>query len=230
MDKNIADKLVSKVTCDYNKMADEWSRKRWKLPSDIIALKSYAKSGDKILDLGCGSGYLFELFDSSDFEYSGVDVSKGQIENCKKKYPSGNFQISKADSLNFSDSNFDIIYCLSTIHHVPSEEKRAEFLNEIKRVLKPNGTLIMTVWNLASHLGDKMVDEPDFSGKVDTNDYFVPFNIGEEGQTVGRYIHCFSTDELADLISNAGFNITERKLVDRGIGRHQNILVVARKS
>jgi len=228
MDKKIADKLVCKVTDDYNKMADEWSRKRWHLPSDIIALESYAKAGDRILDLGCGSGYLFELFDSPDYKYTGLDVSAGQIENCKAKYPSANFRLSKPDSLDFADSNFDIVYCLSTIHHVPSEEKRKEFLKEIKRVLAPDGILILTAWDIASHRPNKLSEGGEFAGKVDQNDLFVPFNLGGIDQSVGRYIHAFEIDEIRRLVKESGFEIIKTEKVDRGIGRHKNILVVAR--
>ncbi len=165
MDFHYAEYLLQKTKEDYNKIADDFSNKRSHPSDDIKVLAKYVSSGDKILDLGCGNGRLFELFRDKDIKYFGADISEKLIAIAKEKYfhplPSSpsergrikvgeataNFQVVDFLRLPFPNGYFDRAYCLSVFHHIPSKEFRLQFLREIKRVLKPNGLLILTVWN-----------------------------------------------------------------------------------
>lgn len=44
--------------------------------------------------------------------------------------------------------DFDVIYCLAVLHHIPSHELRLQALKNLKSLLKPNSLLILSVWNL----------------------------------------------------------------------------------
>ena len=92
----------------------------------------------KILDIGCGSGHYAEVL--NDREWYGVDISPESIKTAKKFYKKAKVgDITK--HIPFSDNSFDYVLALSTFHHI--HKGIPEALKEIKRVLKPNGEIIV---------------------------------------------------------------------------------------
>lgn len=96
------------------------------------------------LDVGCASGYMLSEIAKvyPEAEYVGVDIYDKAIEHARKTYPNINFKVASADKLPFKDSSFDLILFYETIEHV---ERPEQCLKEIRRVLKKNGTLILTM-------------------------------------------------------------------------------------
>jgi len=233
MTENYAKYLLNKTRDDYNKIADYFSSKRRFLPKDIIMLKKYIKKGDKILDVGCGNGILYNLFSNEkndNIEYFGVDISENLINIAKQKYPKANFQTIDFLKLPFPDNYFDKVYCLATLHHIPSEKYRLTFLKEIHRILKPNGILILTVWyllkefkNIVKNFILKILNK----SKLDFGDIFVPFKNSNGQILVNRYIHCFTKKELKRIVQKAGFQIQFFNILQRG--HNKNIHLIGKK-
>jgi ubiquinone/menaquinone biosynthesis C-methylase UbiE len=100
----------------------------------------------KILDFGCGDGlmthYVSTLF--SNATVYGVDPSEKSIIVAQKKFPHIQFQQNSETSthLNFKDHTFDIIFSAGTFHHIPFAMHK-NYLNELLRVLKPSGRLVI---------------------------------------------------------------------------------------
>ena len=148
MDKSRAQYLLRKTTQDYNLIAKDFSRTREYVPKERKELLlRYIKQDYRVLDLGCGNGRFAEIFPEN-IDYIGVDNSEKIVKIAQKKHPKKKFQTAEALNLPFSDDFFDIVFSFSVIHHIPSNELRLLFLKEAKRVLKPKGFLILTVWNL----------------------------------------------------------------------------------
>lgn len=237
MDEQYAKSLLDKTKGDYNLIAEDFSRTRDYLPENIMFLEKYAQNGEKILDLGCGNGRLIELFLNKNVEYTGVDVSGKFIEISQKRYPQGKFIVAPALNLPFPDNYFDAVYSLAVFHHIPSEDFRNQFLKEIKRVLAPNGILILSVWNLW-HLWFRpdlwffrkrlrkyfklIIKYTAFNllkrSQLDFKDIFISW----QNNTM-RYVHCFSRGELESLLRKNGFSVKEifssgnRKTKESGI-------------
>ena len=95
----------------------------------------------KVLDYGCGSGFLVGEFQEKGFDAFGVDIFKEAIE-----FGSGrrinNLSQESGVKVNFSDSYFDVILAMDVIEHI-EDDKSA--IKEIERLLKPGGYLIITV-------------------------------------------------------------------------------------
>ena len=93
----------------------------------------------RILDVGCGSGTLIREIRKTNKKthITGIDINinikKNSIQNCE-------FLIENITKLNLKDNSFDIIYALDTLEHV---KDIGTAIDEIKRVLKPNGKLII---------------------------------------------------------------------------------------
>lgn len=102
-----------------------------------------AKPGLKILDVGCGSGWLSREL----AQYGSVtatDLSARAIESLKQKHPSITWIGGDFISIDLPDDHFDIVTCLETIAHVPDQMK---FARRIAKVIRRGGTLLLTTQN-----------------------------------------------------------------------------------
>lgn len=91
---------------------------------------------DKILEIGCGRGFLTKRVQEITPHTYGVDVNPEAIANGVTE----NLSVMDAQNLEFEDSSFDKIYSYHTIEHVPDPEKT---LREIERVLRPGGKALL---------------------------------------------------------------------------------------
>ena len=228
MDKDYAQYLLEKTRQDYNLIAEEFSRTREKpWPELRFLFDDFFTPGEKILDVGCGNGRFFEFCKEKNLDYSGIDSSEKLIKIAKNSYPEAKFQVADALSLPFPSNYFDKVYSIAVLHHIPSNELRLKFLEGAKRVLKPGGLLILTVWDLWWGRGWKLnlkfgISKLLGKSKLDFKDIFVPW-----GKTRQRYIHCFTKRELISLTKKAGFKI--KKVWRAGQDPKTNIYLIAQK-
>lgn len=104
-------------------------------------------SWEKLLDVGCGAGYFLKRWQTNDKKTFGVDSDNESIEYAKK-LGIKNVLAHSAENLPYPNSEFDVAVCSEVLEHLPQKEL-PEFLNEISRVIKVNGSLIITVPCLA---------------------------------------------------------------------------------
>ena len=94
------------------------------------------KAGDRILDVGCGKGFLLYDFTKvlPGIEVHGIDISQYAISNAKEEIK-GSLQVGNAIELPYPDAHFDLVFSLTTLHNLHSFDlERA--LREIERVGK----------------------------------------------------------------------------------------------
>ncbi|PIP24953.1 MAG: hypothetical protein COX34_01400 [Candidatus Nealsonbacteria bacterium CG23_combo_of_CG06-09_8_20_14_all_36_12] len=230
MDRKYAEYLLEKTRQDYNLIAREFSNKREEIWGETRFLfDDYLIFGEKVLDLGCGNGRYFPLFEEKEVDYFGIDNSAELIKIAKEKYPQAKFHIANALNLPFPNNYFDKVYSIAVFHHMPSEEFRIRFLKEVKRVLKPGGLLIILVWNLwRRDILWKMIKYTILKilGKstLDFKDIFYPWR-----KICQRYLHCFTKRELKNLVEEVGFKIQELGTTKGTSRYHTNIFLIARK-
>lgn len=233
MDQKYAEYLLKKTARYYNQIADHFSMTRSFIWKDLKPLAQYVFKGDKVLDIGCGNGRLLQLFEDKNIDYIGVDGSEKLIEIAKKKYPKAKFKRGNALDLLFPNNYFDKIYSIAVLHHIPSKDFRLQFLLEAKRVLKPEGLLIGSVWNLWPRpFFRKLFLRYTFlrligKSKLDFKDVFYPWKNQEGAVTVQRYVHAFDKKELGRLTKKAGFKL--KKLWVFKKDQRSNIFLVAEK-
>ncbi|MDD3860586.1 MAG: class I SAM-dependent methyltransferase [Bacteroidales bacterium] len=102
-----------------------------------------------ILDAGCGPGDLLLSLDQNFKALFGIDIAEEMISIANKKLVSHKnknitFNCGDIENLNFNDSQFDIIVCSGVVEYLKDD---IIWMKEIKRVLKPDGYLIINVTN-----------------------------------------------------------------------------------
>ena len=100
----------------------------------------------KILDVGCGAGFLTNYLAKKNFNLIGMDVSKSSLEVARKfdETKRVNYLPGDAYQLPFLDHSFDVVTCMDFLEHV---DQPAKVVQEISRVLKPNGIFIFHTFN-----------------------------------------------------------------------------------
>lgn len=103
-----------------------------------------------VLDAACGEGYGSNLLASQAQYVYGIDLSAETIESAKSKYKNGNMEFicASIEQLPLEDDSIDTIVSFETIEHV-SVAVQQNFFKEVKRVLKPDGMLVISTPNKA---------------------------------------------------------------------------------
>lgn len=100
----------------------------------------------KVLDIGCGRGFYVNALASCEFikEIIGIDKNERYLEVARKNKIDKRVKIMKGSvyAIPFKDNFFDLVICSEVLEHLKNESMA---LNEIKRVMKRNGELIITV-------------------------------------------------------------------------------------
>jgi SAM-dependent methyltransferase len=119
-----------------------------------LAIHEYARAADivfgpetRVLDFGCGFGRLLRFFmkDIAPGNLIGTDVDASFIAVCKELFRGGDFDVNAPyPPLHYPDASFDVIYAYSVFSHL-SEKAHKLWLKEIRRLIKPNGLIFLTL-------------------------------------------------------------------------------------
>ena len=198
-----AKKILSDFETGYDLIADKFSGTRAFMWRDLGFIRDSVKTGDRVLDFGCGNGRLVGFLEGNYKKYVGVDISQKLIDIASQKYNSEKTEFVKLSSdfytLPFKDNCFEIIFSIAVFHHFPSKEYTSIIAKELYRVLKPGGKIVITVWNL----WQKQYLKYHKKSKKEWIDAEIPFKSGNK--VFRRYHHPFKTGELESFFQEAGF-------------------------
>jgi 2-polyprenyl-3-methyl-5-hydroxy-6-metoxy-1,4-benzoquinol methylase len=100
-------------------------------------------AGKRVLELGCGGGFMAREFALRGAQVTGIDYAEAGIRFGKRRYPELDLRTGSAYELTstFAAGTFDIVTLLDVIEHMSDHEK---LLDNIRYVLKPGGRLIIS--------------------------------------------------------------------------------------
>jgi SAM-dependent methyltransferase len=130
---------------------DLWGRLPEDLDPPVLALRrrlllDHAHPGDRVLDLGCGEGTFTAIAAEAGAQPVGVDVADAALERARRRHPGLDFRRAPVEGpLPLEDASVDVVWCSEVIEHVADT---ARFLSEARRVLRRDGTLVLTTPNL----------------------------------------------------------------------------------
>lgn len=199
-----ATSILKKVKSDYNAIAKEFDATReakwpefeefWKATS-----RHCKNQPMTLLDIGCGNGRLLNFLPHDAVNYHGVDNNRALLSLAKKHHPKAKFRYADALKLPFQKATFGTVWCIAMLHHLPAS-LHLKALKEMRRVLKKNGILALTVWNLSQPRYKKFVTRT-------THEALIPWG---NDKKILRYYYAFTNIELKNLLTKAGFSPIKR--------------------
>jgi 2-polyprenyl-6-hydroxyphenyl methylase/3-demethylubiquinone-9 3-methyltransferase len=138
----------------YNELGERW----YTAQDDPVALlraesrtivpwvQSIIPAGSKVLDIGCGGGFLTNPMAKGGLDVTAVDVSKESLAIAKKYDSTQTVKYMEADGyhLPFADHTFDVVTCMDMLEHV---DRPGDVIKEAARVLKPQGLFFYHTFN-----------------------------------------------------------------------------------
>ncbi|MCL5030194.1 MAG: class I SAM-dependent methyltransferase [Bacteroidetes bacterium] len=173
----------------YNWNSNLYDKKHsyvFKFGEDVVKLLA-PKSNERILDLGCGTGYLTKLISQSGAKIIGIDSSEEMIKQAKQKYPTLNFEIKDATNFSFK-SKLDAVFSNAVLHWIPEKEK---VVSCISNALKPGGRFAAefggknNVQNILRAI-NKILTSNGYPQNVNKVNWYFP-SIGEYSMLLEKY-------------------------------------------
>jgi ubiquinone/menaquinone biosynthesis C-methylase UbiE len=163
------------------------------------------KKDDKILEIGAGGGTAVKFIQSYDCRYYPLDISSFNLKKIKGKNVKNVYPVSgDVYALPFENESFDFIILSEVLEHLAEPFKA---LTEIKRVLKKNGSLIISV---------------PYNEKIS---YQICIHCNKPTPT-NAHLHSFDEDKLSGMIKSAGLTPVKNSLCLNKIANrlHFNLL------
>ena len=157
----------------------------------------------KILDYGCGWGYISKYLSTQAHNVTGIDINQNEIDICKLVWGNrDNLSFQKKQINEFKDNSFDIVISSQVVEHVHNV---GNYLNEINRVLCDGGELIISLPNILT---------PKFiilNGRKKMQRILKRINKQILNNFDKRHLHINAWDPLhfTQLISTLGFEVIE---------------------
>ncbi len=126
------------MTTDWN--ADLYNAKHdfvWKFGTDVVSLLE-PRAGERILDLGCGTGHLTAQIAEAGAIVTGVDRSAEMVAAARVAYPNLKFEIVDAKNLSYREE-FDAVFSNATLHWIHEPEL---VLQGVWNALRPGGRFV----------------------------------------------------------------------------------------
>lgn len=207
-------KYVHKV---YNQIASHFSVTRYRPWPQVESFLKSLSADSIMIDVGCGNGKNLGISPGTNI---GCDICPELLEIAKER----GHNVIECDALNLSFDNeiADVVISIAVIHHFVNPERRIKAIQEMLRILKPGGQMLIYVWA---------------KGEENNNDFFVGWsnnkkinqkNVNdtndEDEEKLNRYYHFFEERELEELCLQAGECMIEKSYFDK-----ENWAVVVRK-
>lgn len=138
-------------TDPWSAIADEWHL-RWgsfAAPAWSAVLDAAATAtGQRVLDVGCGTGDLLAHLDGLGFRTAGVDPAPGMVARARAVAPAADIRVAEAAELPWDDDSFDLAVAVNALHLA---DEAGPALAEMSRVVVPGGHIAIVTWADRQH-------------------------------------------------------------------------------
>ena len=167
---------------------EDWSKSyRWYLRGWLPT-----NSDASIIDLGCGEGHLLSALNKFGFtNCQGIDLREDAVAFCKKRGLDAEV-CTVQDFFKNSDKKYDVVFAIDVLEHLTLDQS-LNLIEEVSKNLKPTGSFIVQVPNLASLFGNSV-----YYGDI-------------------THMHGYSPISLCQLMRSAGFENTELRQAGPGM-------------
>ena len=174
-------------------------------------LLAHVRAGDTVLDIGCGAGEFSAALLGAGARPIAVDVAREALRRARERVPGIDARLwESGQSLPVGDVSVDVVWAAEVIEHVADV---APWLSELRRALKPRGTLLLTT----PHHGPGTLLRLALSRRA----------FAEHFEPRSDHVQYFSPRTVRDLLDDLGFDVAELRCAGGPPGMRSTILVRA---
>ena len=176
-----------------------------------------------VLDLGCGTGKFMKKFYKEALKYYGLDLSNEQLKIAKNKVKSNNVQFicCSAENIPLPENSIDVIISTWVLGTILEEDRRNKVLNEMKRVLKSDGSIYLVENDIGGEFEEIRNRYPNIKRTKDYNDWieYNKFKIESQFKTYFKFRDCKEAQDIfsniwgADIGDKIKSNVIEQNIV-----------------
>ncbi|MFA6135137.1 MAG: class I SAM-dependent methyltransferase [Phycisphaerae bacterium] len=197
-------------------------------PPELAMVESFMAPPATVLDVGCGAGREAFALTRMGFSVTGVDITASLVAQARALAADFGlnipFHLGDGVSLDFAPESFDYVTLITQmIHHVPLRPNRERLFREAARVLKMEGTILLTYhdfdvqkdhqpWGWKKGRQRRACEPeslPDTLRLLESGDYFTGDCQGHATAALG-FGHCFTRREMEEEVVAAGLRIVDK--------------------
>ena len=205
-------------TCKMEREATAWAVETAKAKgfTEMVPGKE-VKAGDRVLDLGCGTGVLCRFLRDRGIRAAGMDLSQGMIAIARKEDPEGRYDVGDMTCYR-SEVPVELVTCTGdALNHIPDLRDVETILKNVYGYLAPGGYFVFDLLN-ENEVSDSEPFEMDFSETVrvwfqmtrpETNQVNLKVRVFENGQlqfeeNIRETV--YDPEEISKLLEKCGFS------------------------
>ena len=170
----------------------------WAFGERRALLLGEGRSGERVLDLGCGAGRFLAVLREAGAEPVGVEVAQAAAERARENVPGADVRLLEPDgSLPLGHGEVDLVWCSEVLEHIADV---GHALLEVRRVLRRGGRLLLTV---------------PFHGRLQAAAIALA-RFDAHFDPLGQHVRFFTARSLARTLEAAGFAPAETEIRARG--------------
>ncbi|MFC7250534.1 class I SAM-dependent methyltransferase [Halomicroarcula sp. GCM10025324] len=190
----------------YETIGEHFSKTREYAWPEVEAFVGTDRDVHTALDVGCGNGRHAVLLADVAARVIGIDASRALLTAARERVGHrADLVQGDASRLPLATDSVDLAVYVATLHHLPTERDRAASLDELARVLAPEGRALVSVWSTAHDRFD--VDEDAPVGFDTTVDWTLP-----DGETVPRFYHIYAPAEFRTVLAESELWVVDFEL------------------
>jgi 2-polyprenyl-3-methyl-5-hydroxy-6-metoxy-1,4-benzoquinol methylase len=188
------------------------------VPSDVALrtkfLLAEVRSGDRVLDVGCGEGHFAAELAAAGTDVVAIDVAEEPLRRARLRHPKLDLRlVSATGPWDLEDASFDVVWAGEVIEHVADT---GAWLSEVRRVLHSGGRLLLSTPALGpAQLAAAAVSRRAFAERFDPR---------------SDHLRFYSRATLSDLIADFGFHAIDVRAAAGPPGARRVLLARAVRS
>jgi len=181
----------SNIKQTYDTISTHFSKTRYNIWNCVKLFLDKVEKNTIIGDIGCGNGK--NMLYRKDCINMGCDLSNNLVNICIQK----NLNVVLGNILNIPYKNniFDYTICIAVIHHLSSINKRKQAINELIRVTKKGGKILILVWAFEQEKSSRF--------NFTKQDNYIDWKDKDKNIIGKRFYHVFKQNELEELIDKS---------------------------